>query len=307
MSDPAQLMRMKVGFIGIGAQKCATSWLHDVLTTHPEVATSEPKELNYFNANYERGANWYESRFQINAATKIAGEFSPNYFMSRDAAERAQIYNPTMRLIALVRDPVARAFSNHLHEIRKKHIPEDTSFNAAMDVNPAYVQQSQYKTNIERWLDYFPQEQLLVLFSEDIADDPEGAFARIAAHLDISNEIDKDTVHGRSHESIAVKSEQLQNTLRLGGSLARRAGLGSTVARIKSAPGVSALLKANKKDLRTQVPDMTDATRDQLQELFIPDMQFISELTGRKPLPWKAWDNTLGYTDTRSTQQGRAR
>ncbi len=306
MSEQTLPRCMKVGFIGIGAQKCATSWLHDVLATHPEVATSEPKELNYFHANYERGAYWYESKFQTNDASKIAGEFSPNYFMSRDAAERAQRYNPAMRLIAMVRDPVARAFSNHLHEIRKKHIPEDTSFEAAMKENPAYVRQSQYGTNIGRWLDYFEKDQLLVLFAEDVATDPEAAFARIATHLQISTNIDSETLHGRSHESVAVKSERIQNTLRFGGDLARKAGVGGAVAHIKSAPGVSALLKANKKDLRTHVPDMTPETRAQLEELFMPDMQFICELTGRKELPWASWANTFGPAKSQPTQQERA-
>ena len=302
MGNTDSAERMKVGFIGIGAQKCATSWLHDVLATHPQVATRDPKELNYFQANYVRGAYWYDSQFQTNATSTIAGEFSPNYFTSRDAAARAYDYNPDLRLIAMLRDPIARAFSNHLHEIRKKHIPEHTTFEDAMADNGAYVGQSQYKTNIGQWLEFFRQDQLLNLLAEDIAHDPDKAFAQIATHLQISTDIDQTTLHGRSHESVAVKSEGLQNTLRMGGALARKAGVGGAVARIKAAPGVSTLLQANKKDLRTHVPDMLPTTRTELAQLFIPDMRYIAEITGRDTLPWLTWANTLGKTDTSKEQ-----
>ncbi len=299
MDDTAPPLRMKAGFIGIGAQKCATSWLHDALATHPQVATSDPKELNYFNANYERGAVWYEGKFRTSPSTVIAGEFSPNYFISRDAAERAQKYNPDMRLVALLRDPVARAFSSHLHEIRKKHIPDNTTFEAAMRDNPAYVQQSQYRANITRWLDYFPRAQLLILFAEDIADEPHASFAKIAAHLRISPAIENEVIGGRSHESVAVKSESLQNILRFSGDLARKAGAGGTVARIKSVPAIATVLKRNRTDLRMHVPDMMPETRMRLEQLFVPDMDFIVRLTGRDTLPWSAWANTNGKTASR--------
>lgn len=281
--------QMKAGFIGIGAQKCATSWLHDILAGHNEVATSDPKELNYFNANYERGDHWYEQHFDVVATSKIAGEFSPNYFMSGDAVERAYRYNPDMRLLVLLRDPVDRMFSNHLHEIRKKHIPEDLSFADAMERNPAYSMQSHYKLCISRWLDVFPREQLLVLFAEDISTQPKTAFEKLALHLGISSDVDDQALGKRSHESVSVKSEALRDTLRFGGNLARKAGVGSAVETLKSAPGISSLLNANKKDLRTLVPSMPAETRKRLEELFQPDMEFVADLTNRPDLPWRSW------------------
>lgn len=296
--DSSRTTMRKVGFLGIGAQKCATSWLHDVLLTHPNVATSQRKELNYFTANYERGAYWYEDQFDFTETATIAGEFSPNYFLSKDAVERAFDYNPDFRLIALLRDPVERAFSNHLHEIRKKHIAPDMSFEEAMHANPAYVSQGQYRARISEWLEVFPKEQLLVLLAEDISADPATAFNRVAHHLGVSADIDLETLSQRSHESIALKSEALQKTLRMGGDLVRKAGAGAIVTSIKAVPGISTLLKANKLDLRSEVPKMKPQTWTHLTALFKPDMEFVMEVCGVETLPWASWQGVTSPEKT---------
>ena len=279
----------RVGFLGIGAQKCATSWLHHVLSQHPQVLASDPKELNYFTANYDRGALWYESHFAGAGEDVICGEASPTYFFSKDAPERAHRYNPALRLIAVVRDPVARAFSNHLHEIRKGHIPEDTPFEAALAANPAYVLQGRYRENVSCWIDRFGREALLVLVAEELSADPDAGYAAVCAHLGVSAEAPPDDLHERKHESVASHFPLLQRGLRAGGDAARRLGLGEMVRAVKAAPGVRGVLGLNRKDLRKAVEPMSGETQAKLVELFQDDVAFVRELLGR-PLPeWRHW------------------
>ena len=49
--------------IGIGAQKCASSWVHAALGVHPQIGVSEPKEVDFFSYYYDRGYQWYETHF----------------------------------------------------------------------------------------------------------------------------------------------------------------------------------------------------------------------------------------------------
>lgn len=276
----------KVEFIGIGAQKSATSWLHHVLSEHAQIIGSEPKELNYFTANYDRGDTWYENQFAAAPEDCIRGECSPTYFFSSDAAERAYKYNPEMRLIVVLRDPVARAFSNHLHELRKGHIPEGTSFEEGLKNNPAYVEQSRYQTNINRWLKHFSRESLLVLLAEEIAETPEVVFRSVCQHLGVSSDDIPEGLSERRHESVANRSEGLQRKLRGAGDWARSIGMEPAVKRIKQAPLIRGLLALNKRDLRKSVAPMLPETRQQLAVLFGEDVSYVTDLMGRENLPW---------------------
>ncbi len=280
---------MTVDFIGIGAQKSATSWLHDVLSEHPGILATELKELNYFTANYDRGRLWYDRFFERASPGQKCGECSPTYFFSHAAPARAKAYNPDMRLIAVLRDPVARAFSNHLHEIRKTHIPADTTFEAGLAANAAYIEQGRYRANLSRWLAVFDRPALLVLIAEDIQADPDAAFQAVCAHLDVDPNIRPEGLAERRHESVANRNEAAQRILRSGGDLARSVGLGKSVEAFKKAPVIRSALALNKRDLRTETPPMLDATRAALVEEFADDVRYVADLLGRETLPWQHW------------------
>lgn len=276
----------KVGFIGIGAQKSAASWLHHVLSEHPEIDGSDPKELNYFTANYDRGDVWYENQFATAPDNFILGECSPTYFFSGDAVERAYHYNPDFRIIVVLRDPVARAFSNHLHELRKGHIPEGTSFEEGLKTNHAYIEQSRYRANLTRWLTRFYRESLLVLLAEDIAETPEEVFRLVCRHLGVSSDEVPEGLSERRHESIGNRSEGLQRKLRAAGDMARSVGMDAAVNRVKQTQPIRGLLALNKRALRQSVAPMLPETQQELSTLFSEDVSYVAELMGRKELPW---------------------
>jgi len=296
----------KVGFIGIGAQKSATSWLHHVLSEHPQITASEPKELNYFTANYDRGDLWYENQFTPASEDNIRGECSPTYFFSKDAPLRAQRYNPDLRLIVILRDPVSRAFSNHLHELRKGHIAQETSFEAALAANHAYVEQSQYAENLTCWLDHFDRESLLVLLAEEIAADPGTTFRAVCRHLGVSADNRPAGLGERRHESVANKSDRLQSKIRMVGEAARSLGLGKFVEQIKKAPPVRGLLALNKRDLRKTVPPMEQATRQELTRLFRKDVAYVADILGRRELPWPTWQALARDAEAVRSRGGKA-
>ncbi len=282
----------KVDFIGIGAQKAATTWLHHVLSEHESVTTNEAKELNFFTANYDRGYTWYESCFANSPPGNLCGECSPTYFFSCDAPRRARDYNKDLKLICILRDPIGRVFSNHLHEIRKGHIAPSTSVEAGLARNPAYVQQSQYKANLEKWLTYFDRDALLVLFSEEVAANPDESYDQICKHLGISPGSGSDAISERFHENVTYKNQTLQKSLRFGGDVMRSLGMEGGLKKLKALPGLKQVLSMNKQHLKIMVPPPTSETREMLANQFRPDMEYVAELTGRQSLPWSTWSDT---------------
>lgn len=279
---------MKVGFLGIGVQKAATSWLHDVLTEHPQIATSDPKELDFFTHFYNRGHAWYESHFDGTESALIRGECSPSYLHEAQAPERTKRYNPDMRLIVILRDPISRAFSNHLHEVRKRHIPNTMTFEQAMERNPMYLEQGRYATHLARWLEVFDREALLVLFSEEIAEDPESALTAAYEHIGVPM-FRPDGLNERRHESVQNRNESVQAMLKAGGDRLRALGLGKSLEKFKTMPGVRHALSMNKRDLRSEVAKMRPETRVELERFFADEVRRLPALIGRDTLPWQAW------------------
>lgn len=114
-----------IKFLIIGAMKAGTTSLHHCLAQHPDLTPARRKEVHYFDGrvmrgrnNYERGPDWYEAQFP-EGPNKF--ESSPMYLFNPLVARRIKEYNPDMKILVLLRDPVKRAVSHYYHSVRKGH------------------------------------------------------------------------------------------------------------------------------------------------------------------------------------------
>ncbi len=156
--------------IVIGAQKCGTSSLHHYLGLHPEVTMSTPKELNFFidRQNWSRGLDWYRGHFD--PAAKVRGESSPNYTNHptvQGVAERMAEVVPGARLIYLVRDPIERIAAQWVHQRASLYEKLDMP-DALAAPRATYVDRSSYFRQLQRFLEHFPRDHVLVLDSDDL-------------------------------------------------------------------------------------------------------------------------------------------
>lgn len=167
-------MTWSPGFIGIGAEKSATTWAWTVLNEHPSICMSQPKELNYFNVddNYGRGQAWYRQHFAVN--TRCAGEISPLYMDDHRVAGRVAELYPDTRILVLLRNPFDRAMSHLFHDASviygkvARLTVEDLQRLVRKD--PKYLRRSQYAAALKPFLDVFPAEQVGVFFFDDVTD-----------------------------------------------------------------------------------------------------------------------------------------
>lgn len=288
----SQRQNERATFIGIGAQKTASTWLHGVLTQFDEVTTSEPKELDFFSYFFDRGYEWYERHFVAPTAAH-RGEVSPSYFIAADAPARAARYNKDLIVLATLRDPVERAFSNHLHEVRAGHISgANLDFATALEENnPLYLDQGFYARHLSRWFDHFPGEQLAVLFQEVIRTEEDAQVARLAELLGLRPPAN--VVRRRPNESIDYKNRAVGMTLYRIGEVARRNGLGAAVEGVKGMPVVRQLRAANQKVLRQEVAPMSAEVEARLKEAYAKDVEALSKMLG-VPLPWPRFGDVVG-------------
>ena len=271
--------------IGIGAQKCASSWVHAALGIHPEIGVSEPKEIDFFSYYFDRGYEWYEKFFAQSAAAKVRFEASPSYLHDPRTPERVFAYNPAMKILLMLRDPVERAYSNHLHEVIKGHI-SPVSFAQGLANNPSYVEQGLYATHLARWLSVFPRDQILVLLAEDIGANPDAAAAAVYAFAGVDQSFTSQVLHERRNESDRARFGQLRRVLRGGGTTLRKLGLEEQLARFKKTGAVARLMQANSVDIRQEIPPMEATSRTQLEAVFAPEITALMGILGRDSLPW---------------------
>ena len=189
----------------IGAQKAGTTALYSWLRGHPAVVGPSWKEVNYFDRRYAKGERWYRGNFPRARGATVVAEASTGYLLHPLAPQRAKELLPDARLVALLRDPVSRAYSHYQHEAALGREP--LSFEDAIDaedermggelermvVDPAYfshawwnytyLARGRYAEQLERWLAVFPEDQLLVVPTQDLAERPAETYARVLAHV----------------------------------------------------------------------------------------------------------------------------
>lgn len=198
----------------IGAQKAATTALYAYLREHPAVLGPSWKEVNYFDRHYARGETWYRGHFpnvlrvrrvKRRGLEPVVAEASTGYLFHPLAPERVKALLPDARLVALVRDPVERAYSHYQHEVALGR--EALSFEEAIDReeermrgevermlddpgyfsyawwNYTYLARGRYAEQLERWFAVFARDQLLVIPIGDLRSRPRETYALVLEHV----------------------------------------------------------------------------------------------------------------------------
>ncbi len=190
-------------FIIMGVGKCGTTSLYKYLSQHPQVLSPHNKELNFFNYNFARGIDWYLAHFPAIADCQgfITGEASPSYFAAPHADERIFQSFPQVKLIVLLRNPVERLVSHYHHLVREGF--EKNSLEVALNLEIKTIEQAteaqlthhmgylgvgMYIYKLKRWLSLFPQQQLLILKSEDFYQNTPLTMLQVGNFLNLAHE-----------------------------------------------------------------------------------------------------------------------
>lgn len=166
------------------------------MKNHPEIFVPKEKELYYFNEflpqnpdikniNFKKSENWYHKKFSFSEKTKIRGELTPIYLSSDSAPSKIFKYNPKIKLIVVLRDPVLRAHSQFLFNRQKGFELEKDFLQVLEKKKEIYVKESLYYEGISRYLNYFQKNQLLILDYQNLFENPKANLNEICRFLNV--------------------------------------------------------------------------------------------------------------------------
>lgn len=165
---------MLPNFLIIGAQKAATTWLAENIAEHPDVFIAPAKEIYYFNHRFHQGTDWYERHFAEWDGESAIGEATPGYLPHSNAPSRIAETLDQPRLIALLRQPIDRAFSAYWHHVRSSRIDPSTSFVACLETGDddfELLERGAYVSQLERYFSQFGRDRMLIMLYDQLFTD----------------------------------------------------------------------------------------------------------------------------------------
>lgn len=233
-------MNLKQGslpdFIIIGAQRAGTTSLYEYLIQHPQVLPAKNKEVHFFDHHYEEGIAWYRDRFptEFDKIIKsislfgrvVSGEASPYYLFHDKAAERIKAAIPNVKLIVLLRDPIERAYSQYslsrhykyetltfeeAIEKEEDRLKNTEDFNDLDYVNFSYLARGRYAEQLEKWFEFFPRKQFLILQSEKLYKETEATLQSVYDYLGIRS---YSGINTKEVHKVAKYSEPMKESTR---------------------------------------------------------------------------------------------
>jgi Sulfotransferase domain len=208
-------LRLRPTFLMIGAQRCGTTSLFRAITAHPQIVHAPfHKGVNYFDLNYYRSPEWYRGHFPVAEIARrrtagygdpVAFEASGYYLYHPFAIERIARDLPDVKLVAMIRDPVERAFSAYKHEYARgfewetfeqalklederligeiDRMRADPSYESFPHRHHSYRHRGHYADQLERVFAHFPRHQVHIIESEAFFAKPAAEYQRLLEFL----------------------------------------------------------------------------------------------------------------------------
>lgn len=297
-------MTMPTFIIG-GAPKSGTTALWYYLNAHPDVNLGKNKEIRFFsNVNkgalstglttfgpirpglYSKGLKWYESFFDDSKQYKAYGEASTHYFSAHDSASLIKKDIPNVKLIFMLRDPVARLYSHYWEEYKMGIDMPD--FETMVKNNHPRFQWysfiSSYKVNLERFLLNFSEHQILVLIMDDLKNSPNDVFRSVCNFLNIDNMEIPVELNKKYNQQTAPRNRNLEKiiTYTQNSTIAQNLPL-----KIREKLGVIRRKLSAANAINYDYPKLSNETRSFLIKPFIEDVKFVETFIGRNLDKWR--------------------
>ena len=291
-------------FLIVGAQKSGTTslwqWLHD----HPECYLPEIKEPHYFarfkpwdtllrTGWFVRDPDAYINLFSAAQPSQVCGESSPSYLYEDGVAQRIKEIIPSCLIIISLRDPVHRAYSEYLMNVISGF--ETRSFSDAIldaaygrernswDDFPLYIELSKYGSQIARYYDVFPREQILITTTAQISQYPLATMEKISAFLGISTDFWSSYSFPRKNPGSEPRNALTKKLLN--SSIARRVGrvLVNEKFRPLVAQNILGRPSSSKKDITTK-------DREIIWSICESEIRLVESIIGRHlPELWETY------------------
>ena len=260
-------------FVVIGAMRSGSTSLYKYLQAHPDVYMPR-KEIHFFDRKWDRGLSWYLTRFEGHAGQTAVGEATPSYLAEPEALDRMASTIPDARLLAVLRDPVDRAYSHYWMEHARARDPRTFEEAIADELAerpgaPDYLARGRYVRQLEDVGARFPRAQLQVVLFDDLRDRPQETYADVCRFLGIDDRFVPPRLGERVNRYVEFRSLRMRRVRR---QLPSTWGIGRIVGRLNAREG--------------PYPPMAPETRAELRRHFAPEITALATWLGRDLSIW---------------------
>jgi Sulfotransferase domain len=264
-------------FVIIGAAKAATTWLSYNLSAHPEVLLPS-QELHYFSRFHGKGQDWYRAHFRDAQETQLIGEKSASYLADPATPLRLHGLMPRAKLIAQLRNPIERAYSDYCMHYRRGEVSRDIAryLDPERTPIPRLLDHGFYYRQLMSFMRVFPPEQIRILLYDDIRQRPSEVFADVCGFLGIDAAVAPQRVESRVKDKATPVIPPAARRL--------LAPLKDLVAPYRQTRAFAAVRGLFARTLR--YPPLTPALRERLAALYAEDIANLSELLRRDLSIW---------------------
>ena len=270
-------------FLYIGAPKCASTWIFQTLKAHPQIYVPPAKDIFFFDRQYHRGIEWYQSFFaSVGAEHCCSGELSTSYLYSESAAGRIRETLPCAKLMACVRNPIARAWSAYLFKKRNGMTAFD--FQATLADDPKIMEWGLYSKYLAHYRELFGEERFRVFVYDDLQQNPVQFRQSLYFFLGVNPAFENPITQRKVLPASRPRSAAVAALAKRGARLARSLGLANLVGRLKSSSVLSSALYV---PLEERLQErMSQEQWDRLATYYAEDIARVSALLGRDMGHW---------------------
>lgn len=271
-------------FIGIGSGKSGSTWLFENIREHPEICNRNPKEIRFFDLHYDRGFNWYSKQF-YECDSLILGEFSVQYMLNDKVPIRIKEFYPNIRLIAILRNPIHRIYSDYNHSIRKGDISGDTSFRNYIE-NKENLDSAEYYKQLIPYYNNFDSEQIIIIILENAIKNPSAMYEDVLKHIGVNDlKFIPKNIREKVNEATQYKYLIVENIIAKTSRYLNNHGFTLLVERLKKTGIHKILRKINTKKFGSKEMNIDD--QKFLKNYYSDMIKNLEELIGKKLDVWQ--------------------
>jgi len=241
----------KVNFLIIGTQKAGTTSLFNYLRQHNDLYFSEIKEITYFvnEELYKKGESYYHSFFNKFNNEKVIGSADVHLLPSKKSPERVRNYNPDMKFVVMVRNPVDRAFSAYKYALKNNWEEKSNSFEKSfilekeriksINYNLMYFENGKYSKHLLNWTKFFDKKQFLIIEDEYLKRNPKACCQKVFNFLELEDLSQIIDTTKQFNKAGVVKYKWLQTFI-----LSRNSKLKTTIGKLMT-PNIRVWIRSN--------------------------------------------------------------
>ena len=285
---------MLPNFLVIGAEKSATTWLYNRLKEHPEIFIPETKEIHFFNkydSNFnnkdiydENNLEYYTNFFRNASQEKAIGEVTPMYLCDPYAPKRIKKILPKVKLIAILRNPIDRAYSHYWMAKSKGHT--NLSFKDIIrSKEDKFIKRGLYFKQLKKYYNLFDKNQIKIILFSEIKKDAKLVLKDVYNFLEVNSDFTNNNLNNKENSSSKYRSKFIVNFISKLSDLFRlKLNMGFVIDFFKNIGVTNFIKNVNRK--KFDYPKLDNKERQELIKYYNDHNQKLAKLINKNLDHW---------------------